>query len=302
MNAHDIDSAIFDKIENLLNLAKDGGATEAEAAAAMEKAQAIMTENNLSMAIMEAEGHTLEIDGAKRVKSRKDGKALYKYQQNLMAVIARTNYCYMAIEQKWNGRRHMDSGYTLIGREANVASAFHQFDYLNTSLERILTPHIRSNSERVSRKGVSFKEGAASRLCERLMGRFDQRMRAQAEEAKAHLSDNMPLVILEDFAQIEADYNHDMHNGWKPGTTAQKRADAEKKAASFRKSEAARRAALTAAQRESEDRDREKARAAWARRAKRRAEAFWRNKDEDAYFLGYKEAGKVGLDGQIASR
>ena len=51
-----IDRKTLDKIRKLMNLAKDGGATEGEASVAMEKAREIMATNNLSMAQLEASG------------------------------------------------------------------------------------------------------------------------------------------------------------------------------------------------------------------------------------------------------
>lgn len=299
-----IDASVLNKIQKLLNLAKDGGATEGEAAAAMEKAQAIMAENNLTMATMEASGKSADgkIDGAKRTKTTKQGKALYKYQQRLMATVAYTNFCAVMITQKWNGKRYMDSGYVLVGREANVAAAYHEFDYLNASLERILTPFIASNSERLSRKSLSFKEGAATRLGERLYQRHAERLREQAEDARAHATENALVVIMEDYAQTESDFNNDLANGWESGTTARRREESAIRQRAWKAKEDARRANLTDAQRLAEDRERDKNLDKWRKKSRREHDKFWKGKDQDAYFRGYTEANKVGLDDQITRR
>ena len=304
-----IDRKTLDKIRKLMNLAKDGGATEGEASVALEKAREIMAANNLSMAQLEASGKSGG-EGSARLKSGMKGKALYKYQQSLMATIADTNFCAVLVDSERRGNRYIDTGYTVIGREANVAAVANMFDYLNASLERIVTPHLESNSQRLSRWAVSFKEGAAQRLAERLRERHQEKMAEQSAGARAQreAQANSPassgsgalVVVMEDFAQAEADANLEHRMGWEPGDAAARRAQSEARAAEYKRQEEERRANLTEEERQAEDAAKAKDWEKWSKRWEREQDRYWANKDQGAYFRGRDAADKIGLDDQVS--
>lgn len=304
-----IDRKTLDKIRKLMNLAKDGGATEGEASVAMEKAREIMAANNLSMAQLEASGKSGG-EGSARLKSGMKGKALYKYQQSLMATIADTNFCAVLVDSERRGNRYIDTGYTVIGREVNVAAVANMFDYLNASLERIVTPHLESNSQRLSRWAVSFKEGAAQRLAERLRERHQEKLAEQSaaaraqREAQANSSNSSAsgalVVVMEDFAQAEADANLEHRMGWEPGDAAARRAQSEARAAEYKRQEEERRANLTEEEREAEDAAKAKDWEEWSKRWDREQDRYWANKDQGAYFKGRAAADDIGLDDQVS--
>lgn len=298
-----IDRKTLDKIRKLLNLAKDGAATEGEASVAMEKAREIMAANNLTMAQLEAAGQAGG-EGSSRLKGGMKGKALYKYQQALMATVCDTNFCAALLDTKWNGRRAIDTGYTIIGREANVVAAINMFEYLNASLERIVTSHLESNSQRLSRWAVSFKEGAAQRLAERLRERHQEELARQSAAARAQReaapTAGALVVVMEDFAQAEADANYEHRMGWEPGEAARRRAERDKRLAEHARREEERRANLTEEERAAEDAEREKNRAKWEAKWDRANDRYWANKDVGAYFQGREEADQIGLDAQVS--
>jgi len=311
MDTPNIDRKTLDKIRKLMNLAKDGAATEGEASVAMEKARLIMANNNLSMAQLEASGKAGG-EGSNRLKTGVKGKALYKYQQSLMRTIADTNFCAVLVDSVYRNRRHMDVGYTIVGREANVVGVINMFGYLNASLERIVTPHLESNSQRLSRWAVSFKEGAAQRLAERLRERHQEALAEQSAKARAQRdaqassSDNSVsgalVVVMEDFAQAEADANLEHRMGWEPGEAATRRAQGEARAAEYKRQEEERRANLTEEEREAEDAARAKDWAKWEKQWERETNNFWKNKDQDAYFQGREAADQIGLDSQVDAK
>jgi hypothetical protein len=201
----------------------------AEASAAAAKAQKLMLEHNLTMATLAASGSSSDAEGGKRAKDAVKGKAMYEYQQQLMATIARVNFCYVEIQTKWswNGRGHkiQKVGYNLIGREANVIAATNMFDYLNASCERLAFDFIGGdNTQRMSKAAVSFKQGVADRLRQRVMDRHDEALRAQrtaatAANATAASTGTGLAIILEDYAQKEEDFNTDLRLEREPGTT-----------------------------------------------------------------------------------
>lgn len=308
-DATQIDRKVLDKVRKLMTLANDGGATEGEANAALEAAQAIMAKNNLTMAQLEAAGKSGG-EGAARLKSQLKGKAGYSYQQQLMLTVAQTNHCTVLTTYVWKGNRRMATGYALIGREANVAAALGMFDYLNQSLERIVTPFIKGdNTQRLSKAAISFKEGAAQRLQERLSERFyaaqaeqSAAARAQRKAAQATGSGTGLVVVMEDFAEAERHANSDFRHGWEAGTSARKEAEAMTRGQESRKREEERRATLTDEERAAEDAEKAKDYAKWEAKWQKQSDAYWDKKDISAYHAGKRAADQIGLDGQVSKK
>lgn len=318
-----VDPKVIDRIHKMLNLAKDGGATEAEAASAMEKAQKLMNEHNLSMAHLEAKGGTSE-DG-KRMRDGFDNKAMYQWQRDLMQMVGHVNYCYVRAKR---GRLRSDKfvwvGYEIIGREANVVATREMFGYLLSSISRIFMEHVNGDrTQNMSKYANSFKEGCADRLRERLKVRYDQEIVAQKREAReadarnrhpASAGSGALVIYLEDVAQREADLNRDLLMGQEPGTTARTRAEREAKWNAMEAEEAARRERgevstvtvdstpakpLTEAQRRKEaekrEREQERSRRYWERRDRQEALRL----DGAGYMAGQRAADKIGLDKQV---
>lgn len=315
-----IDPKVIERIQKMLRLAQDGGATEGEAAVAMELAQETMRKYNLTMAEMELSGKTGTGDAA-RSKNEVTGKAMYTYQQSLMATIAKVNFCHVTVRQQIKGKRWMPVGYVIIGRQANVTATVQMYSYLNSTIDRLVKPHLQSYRETLSRWAVSFKEGVATRLQERLLERHDAAIREQSRAAKeANAASRHPsaastgtslVVVMEDFEQKERDLNNDFRNGYEPGTTAATRAswlakvkaNEERERAEFEayaEAERVRRANMTEAQRRKEDernaRNKERANARYERERQR----YWERRDYGAFVQGKKEANSVGLDQQIS--
>jgi hypothetical protein len=232
-----IDPKVVERVQKLLNLARNGGATEGEAAAAMDRAEAIMHANNLSMAMIEANGgHAVE----KRLKDSFNGRANFRWQRWLMEEIAKSMFCYVAVVEtraniRYGATRRMQTGYELIGRIGNVTAALQMFEYLNQTIARL-----RKDYGGSARDGGLFAEGVAARLQERIRTRHADLLRKQKEEAHAQSAaaearrksgDNSGfavVVVMEDFAKSEAEANNDLKNGWPVGTTRSKREESER--------------------------------------------------------------------------
>lgn len=225
-----IDPKVVERIRKTLNLSRDGGATEAEAALAAELAQKLMRKYNLTLAEVEStagEGG----EGSKRTKEDRKGHAMYQYQQDLMLACAEVNFCLvMTVDEYRRGGGRRSTGFTVIGREANVISTNGLFDYLNSTLERLAFEYLgRDHKQRLSRAAVSFKTGGAERLCERLRERHQAALKEQAREARersaatrhpgASSSGTALVVTLSNFAQVEQWRNEDLRWGHPEGTT-----------------------------------------------------------------------------------
>jgi hypothetical protein len=235
-----IDPKVIDRLLKLNALAKDDGANENEANNATEMMQRIMREHNLTMAALEMAGKSSDGEGGKRAKAAAKGRAGYKYQQELMAIIAEVNFVHLSIKTDWNGRRWAPSGYNMIGREANVVSAQQTFDYLNQTMERLAREYVGGDPKMIlSREAIGFKEGMADRLGKRLKQRHldalaeQKRQAAEANAAARHPSaapGTALMIVLEDVQQAEKDANEDFRLGREPGTSARKRIENEAEA------------------------------------------------------------------------
>jgi|SRR5580693_613297 hypothetical protein len=225
-------------INKLLTLSKDGGATEAEAALATEKAQELMTEHNLSMASVEAAGGQSGDEG-KRIKDGVAHRQVYKWQKSLMSSLADLNFCF---SKERYVRGSVFDGYQLIGRAANVASTRLMFEYLLQTIERLARDDVKDPSQYFTRYAHSFKEGCAERVVERLKHRREQEVAEQEAKRQEQAvraqhpgaaSSNALVVVLSDYVQDETDANTDFRYNLEPGTTKQKRLNAERERAEY---------------------------------------------------------------------
>lgn len=230
-----MDKSIILRIQKLLALGAEGsGASEAEANSAMEKAHAIMSEHNLTVATIQATG---EKGSETRKKEGMDGQAMFDYQRDLMARIAEANYCYVSIIYKYTKRGAKGAGYQLIGTESNVATSKVMFEYLMQTINRLVMDEIGNDyRKRMSRWAISWCTGCANRLGERIMERHQNYLAEQKKKAKeAETAARHPsspshgalVVVMEDYARKEADLNADFRNGLEPGTTAARREERE---------------------------------------------------------------------------
>lgn len=266
-----IDKSIVVRIQKLMAITTERGATEAEAAIASEHVQRMLAEHNITMATIEASGGDTG-EGGKRTRENVGRRQVYKWQRNLMSAIAKLHFC-LAIP-KFRYRMHgpeIFDGYDLIGRVDNVTTTRVMFEYLLQTIERLAREDVGNDpSQFFTKYAHSFKEGCADRLVDRLEDKHrdiveQQERQVREDQAKAKhpaaTKSNLPAIMLKDVIQHEDDLNNDLRRGWEPGTTAAKRAKDEQA-----------------------ERDRE------AKQEKRLAEAKAMGLDDDAayyYSIGY---------------
>lgn len=334
----EMSNKLIDRLKKLLALAKDTRGNENEAAAAMEKVQALLAEYNLTMADLESQGGKDE--SGRRSQDKYEKSAMYEYQRGLMKAVAEAHYClyWTGARIDYRGKRPVKRFYhVLVGREANVISARLMFEYLNTTIEKLSTERYTSRGN-LSRSAISWKEGCASRLEERLTERREKADREQEEKVKeaqrqareaqarashpASAPQDQPsagaLVLLTQVRQDERDLNNDFLRGYEPGTTALRRLqnqarweEEERQAVEKRRREAAeleaRIAGMTDKEREryyaklrkEEEAEEERSRKYWERWEKQQ-DAKWAKKDIGAYNAGYSKGNDIGLDAQVA--
>lgn len=329
------------KIEKLLRLAGKN-TNEAEASAAAAKAQELMTRYNLDMATVEQGS-----DSGKREDAKLSG-GLYHYQRDLWRAVAELNFClhwsqYVYDKDKvgrkkasWrdsynsegaNGERKIREGqvikvqggyrfvHQVVGRKVNVAATRVMAEYLEQAIERLTRERLNGEgSQFFTRWAISYREGIASTIIDKIYERRSHLLRAEkrkqhaadkrAAEAAAAPFSSATALTLSDYVKSEYDANMDVVNGegWS-ARVAMARAEAAREAAEEEAAYVAWKTANPeeARKKEAEEREaRKKDRYRGGSRSYEDRKAD--NRDYGAYRSG-EEAGKnVSLDQQADDR
>jgi hypothetical protein len=216
----------------------------------------------------------------------------------------------------------------LVGRKVNVVSTIAMARYLEEAIERLVEERIGPDNarERWSKFNVTFREGAASAVTDKLYRRRqklldeDARKQREAEEkarqgSMAGVSTSTALTI-GSHTQAELDANKDFANGWEPGTTAENRARWQaEQAARAERERLAREAHVrwceenpeeARAMAEEQRREQEEAEKREARNARRRTgSSRWTKADEawaerrQAFTMGAEAAERISIDQQM---
>lgn len=319
---HHINPKVVERIRKLMALAQDGGATEGEADAAMNRVQEMMAKYNITIATVEAAGGSEE--GGGRLKTNYGGPEARKtrggtsavgaeYQRMLMSVICHVNFCSVYILQaqvqdRRGVTRGQPVGYEVIGRQVNVVAAQTTFEYLNATINRLASEFARDHdTNNMSNLANSFKRGLSDRLQTRLWGRYfelkEASKREQAAASSAPTGSNALVIALEDVEQKEHDANRDFEYGLEPGTSERERLEREAR----RRAEKAARQELAEVREEvpevpeteEERKRREKREARDEARRQRQHARDMAKVNWNAYAAGERAADDVSLDRQI---
>ena len=332
--------SIVRKIQLLLNLGARTEGNEAEAAAAMARAQELLARYNLDLSTVQDKvvaGGTAEREAeAKRDYASSKRSAMYKWQQNLVRALAEANFCVYwvadATERAYippkNRKSYMDydengmgdisvKRHKVLGRVANTTGVMIMVDYLLDTIERLL-PY--PQTERLSRNANLWREGCADRLVERVKAKADA-MRT-ADYATQGEAAYCTAIQVADLARKEEAGNYDHRNGagaWAKKLARQAESDAywSDEAMAAREAEREARIAAARALESPEQRvAREKREAKEAARAAKASEAYsrryWARSDREeerrearlnshAYRAGQAKGAEIGLDGQLSS-
>lgn len=333
-----ISDNVVRKIQLLLQLAERTKGNEAEAAAAMGRAQELLAKYNLDLATVQdkvvAGGTNTPDDAmAKRDYAVTKRSAMYKWQQNLVRAIAEANYCrYWVAEVKEelyipkSKRRWSDDDamqmrdvkrHKVLGRTANTMSVMIMVDYLMDTIERLL-PY--PQAERLSRSANSWREGCSDRLIERIQEKAEAMKTADyATQGEAAYS---TAIAIRNVATAEEVGNYDHING--AGAWARKlareaeyeagRPEREARWAAQReereKKEIAELEAKLLNETPEEKKKRLKKEEKAAEASRRYSERYWdrqerkeeresARRDHTAYASGSRTAEKIGLDAQL---
>lgn len=162
---------IIAKIQKLFALANQSkNNSEAEANAAMSKAQELLAKYNLDIAMVrDAETRakkTPEADmTAPREQVRVNRSAMYRWQQNFWHELSLMNYCYHWTETVWETRGKRErkvKRHVILGSAVNVAAVHAMGDYL-TEPSLLLNSESGKNERRQTNALVCGRDTNGSR-------------------------------------------------------------------------------------------------------------------------------------------
>jgi hypothetical protein len=216
---------ILAKVAKALKRTEDRGCTPEEAASAAEFVQRLLQEHNLTLSMV---GDDDAAPQARREVRRLDRRAMYRYQQALMAALAEDHFCLHRVrkilsqdtpEIARNSKRHL-----LIGREVNIEVTVSLYDYLCAALSDEAR---RAGFTLNSKEGKTFLDGAVERVGERLHARRQKAEEESRQAARPIGNGTHTELMLTDVYGSEADLNNDALNSFAPGTTVQRRREHE---------------------------------------------------------------------------
>lgn len=319
MDKH-IDDSVVRKIQLLLNLGQHSSANEHEAAIAMAKAQELLAQYNLELHEVQGQkvkGGTAEREPEKREKTKIDRSAMYGWQRELCKAIAEANFCfywYREYREPYQKRYSWGTDtahrkvkrHVILGREANVIAVTMMYEYLAETIERIL-PY--SNKERLSRSAISWREGCASRLIERIQAKFEKMQADTAPTGEATTT----AIVLQSVIKSEYAANYDAQHG--EGAYARhlqycSEVDAryeERQALAIKQRDEllaneTPQARKLREQREAAEAEKQQKRSEkWAEQEERRRQRHWNNRDIEAFYEGRAKGKEISLADQIST-
>ena len=222
------ENPIFSKIRKLLALADNArNSSEAEAQAAALKVQELLQDHGLSLSQIEAAGGSSDQPEA-REKNVEARRAMYVWQQNLMATLAANNFCMHRVRYRtvtWtDGKNYNSKWHQMVGRKLNMDVTLSTYDYLVSAMRRAADEAGYARRTNIS-DNTHFLEGAVERLTDRLTTMRQEREEASKKDEKARRASGGTGrdLILTDVYGSEEDLNNDAMNNYAAGTTANRR-------------------------------------------------------------------------------
>lgn len=193
-------SKVMEKIAKLLALAGNNP-SESEAAAAAEKAQALLAEYNLDVSDVRTAGklgdNVFIVDDDLRTDS-------LPWRRTLAAMVGKLYFCeyfYTFKKEHIRTRKVRANGmpgykrydiHSFVGEKHNLAVAKMMFSYLNDTIERLsIEGSLNYPLNERSRYRTSFKAACSNRLCWRINERIEA---AKKGEVKTESGTNLPAL------------------------------------------------------------------------------------------------------------
>jgi uncharacterized protein DUF2786 len=216
MNQAPVSESIVRKIQLLLNLASRVEGNEAEAAAAMGKAQELLAQHNLDLSTVQdavvAGGTNQTKEEVKRERVEAKRNATYEWTRRLVKAVAEANYCVyfcrdVRTESK-SGRAKWAKRHAVLGRADNTAVVLVMTDYLYATIMRLL-PYDKSTW--LTAEALAWCDGCVDRLIVRIEAKAAA-MRAPDYAAQGEHGYTTAIMV-RSMAESERIANYDAVNG-----------------------------------------------------------------------------------------
>ena len=163
--------SVLKRIQKLLQMSTENGASENEAMLAADKAQKLLQEHNLSIADIKDDSQVEPME-SEDVEVDRD---LWKgYIRN---ATAKLYFCSTYFTTKLDTHYKRVKVVTFVGRKSNLMVATEMCKYFINTVERLADEEFREvpgSRAAINKMAHAFKQGAASKLSSRLKKRYEE--------------------------------------------------------------------------------------------------------------------------------
>jgi len=163
--------SVLNRIQKLLKMSTENGASENEAMQAADKAQKLLQEHNLSIADIKDDSQAEPMDSEDIEVDRDVWKG---YIRN---ATAKLYFCKTYTTMKFDSRYKKVKIITFVGRKSNRMVATEMCKYFINTVDRLAAEEFRKvpgSRATINRMAHAFKQGAASKLSGRLRERYEE--------------------------------------------------------------------------------------------------------------------------------
>jgi Protein of unknown function (DUF2786) len=176
---------VVERIRKLLRLAEDAGATEAEAAAALERASALLLRHNLTMDQIAVSTGDRQPVTEQQVRTGWAGS----WRGSLLGILARHNLCSPIIR-----RQGKVDTIVVVGRPVNVQATHAMYDWIAAQLERFALDEWAAFN-RAQREAVASSRGVPwCPECEARTETYRERGRLHCLDCDTRMLPEQPLI------------------------------------------------------------------------------------------------------------
>jgi hypothetical protein len=163
--------SILKRIQKLLKMSQENGASENEAMLAANKAQQLLSEHNLSMSDIKDDTEVEPIDKESVDVARDNWRGW------IQSATAKLYFCQMYTSSDVDANYRRVKKATFVGRKSNRIVAKSMCDYFISTVIRLAENEFKTvpgSKSAINRMKQAFKLGCASRLSKRLKDRFEE--------------------------------------------------------------------------------------------------------------------------------
>ena len=163
--------SVLKRIQKLLKMSTENGASENEAMLAADKAQKLLQEHNLSIADIKDEDQVESMD-SEDIEVDRD-----LWKGYIRDATAKLYFCKTYTTMKFDSRYKKVKVITFVGRKSNRMVATEMCKYFINTVDRLADEEFKEvpgSRASINKMAHAFKQGAASKLSGRLRERYEE--------------------------------------------------------------------------------------------------------------------------------